>query len=598
MGIRKKKNSVNDVVDCTVSEFLMDRNRLTLDIGSCGLGDLIVIRMLASHIAQSCPGVRIDLVSNDRVVDVARSLPPHPDIDGIATTPENTSFVVRIRPAAMYEDDGDPRSRLRIWSTYIDATLDTDNISHLNGTHRAHMPEWVGGGKPVFFTSATANDRSLPSAEVAKILPFLPADTVVVSEPLESIAVLLEVIKHASHVYTVDSGPLHVAGSMGAPTTAISFFKPANYFEELYPTVAVVQARYDDGCPCGSRRSCVYEGHNDEGHLPCNYTVDPQAVINAKRDGKKTCYVAVPSGIGDALWSMVKVPEIRKVYDRVVVCVQKTGTPRCADFLRRFDFIDDVVYVDFPIHPKMTKNGKTVTTDEDGRYVYVQSSKGYCGFDWVLISNGELERGVKLDEWLPEVQTDWTIGQNFSYRDEDKSLTDVPPGRFAVFYPGPLRGNTEDGHNRGGIWSPEEWVELHAFVENAGIDVVYVGAEYDMAYMNDLLAPALLARGVTKKYDFIGKLSIGSTFWLTEKCEFVLSYQAGIGIFPLYRGVKSAIWWRQDGDSISPSIKLCFDERMNGGWVPPQYRKNHMPLYYGVDDAATVMGKLSRAGWV
>lgn len=594
-----------------VRQFLQHRNKLAINIGECGIGDLVVLRMLASHIRQAHPDIEVGFICGNRTHEYARQMPPHPDVSFCCRTEQapRCGGVVEIRPAHIDEDAGDPRSRLRIWASHLDVTIDPDNVAFLNGEHRARMPRWQPGGDNIlFFPNATAKDRCVPD-EIRKDLEsrLRGLGQVITDGNDWDLPELVRQIASAKLVVSTDTGPLHLAGAAGVPTVGISYFKPSHYFAELYPGIDVLQFSAGELCPCGGRWSCKYDSHDEMGHLPCNYEIDVDAVINAakaqlgggRQPYEKTAYVAVPPGIGDALWSLVKIPDLKRKggYKRVVICPKSTGLNRSADFLARFDFVDDVQYVDFPIHPP---EASPTNTDRDGRYVYIDSEKGWRGFDWLMISNGHLERGHRLENWLPELATDWTIGQQFTYEPDDLAAADAaaPDSPFVVFYPGPLRGNTTDGHNRGPLWTPDDWVSVHNAVCDAGFRVAYVGASYDRPYMDGQLLPALNSGGRSGYKDLVGELAIGATFALIERAQFTLSYQAGVGIFPLYRGRKSAIWWRPDGDSISPNIKLMFDERMNGAWVPPQYAGNHLPLYYKKDGPKEVIQKLRDRGWL
>src|SRR5258708_15469117 len=85
---------------------------------------------------------------------------------------------------------------------------------------------------------------------------------------------------------------------------------------------------------------------------------------------------------------------------------------------------------------------------EDGMYEF--DGERYC----VLIPNAPLEHGIRLENWLPQYAINWDIWRHFRFDITERVFAaDLHEriGDYAVFYPGPLHGNTVDGHNRGAI---------------------------------------------------------------------------------------------------------------------------------------------------
>jgi len=322
---------------------------------------------------------------------------------------------------------------------------------------------------------------------------------------------------------------------------------------------------------------CDHDGKVGNFHY-ANPTWPPRLVDDVVCP-KSALRIAVPSGIGAALWSLTKVPAMRKKYgaEKVHIAVQNSEIQRAAAFVEAFDFVDSVSFEDFPIHPEdpFTKQGK---------YAYVPSQSDYFGYDWLLIANEHLEMGRRLEEWLPEYETDFSIGKRFCFNVRQLDYADAvhdQHGPYVVFYLGPEGGNTAAGHNRGGLWREDDWLELGQLCRRAQLSVVVVGAEYDRGYSAPLVDRA--RREKCEWVDLVGRTEIRETFAVIRRAKFVVSYQSGIGIFCPYLGVPAAVFWRPYGDSIHPSHFVSFQEAMASAWVPPDVleTRRFLPLIYG-----------------
>jgi hypothetical protein len=313
----------------------------------------------------------------------------------------------------------------------------------------------------------------------------------------------------------------------------------------------------------------------------------------------------LPTGIGDSVWALHKIQAIRDKQDpggpidvSLVGSKDKVDS-RALDFVRRFRFVNSVDMQPFSIQaygPRVHPDG-TYNYIEDGMYEF--NGEKYC----VLIPNRTLEQGIRLEDWLPQYPIRWDIFHDFHIEIQERiQAADVHQqiGDYAVFYPGPLAGNTVEGHNRGPIWTPEEWVELGRRIHDEfGLHILVVGASYDMPYFDRMLAPLLHGR---ESYwtSLIGKTTLGTLWALTDRSKFVISYQAGVGIISTYRNTPTAIWWRPHGNSISSSHYLSFNEKMASAWVPPKVLDSgsHLPLIYGRHGVEYILSEVRQRKWV
>lgn len=345
-----------------------------------------------------------------------------------------------------------------------------------------------------------------------------------------------------------------------------------------------------DDCHAGSdvQRACMEAVASDSRWEHVSLQSSRVAYLRRKR---RALSLAFPSGIGDALWVLAKVPALlrREKADAAAVTVCRDETRRSEAFIRSFEFVDTVDYCDLSIvdSPQFLA---------DGCFNYAPSQpRWHNRFDWLLQANGHLERGGCLEDWLPDLATDWRVMERFRWRADDLEFAKRFKGEcgpYAVLYFGPESGNTTAGHNRGGLWSPEEWVSLAESIRNMGVEVIAVGAEWDRSYFTRHIRPKCNCIR-----DCIGQWDIRRTLAVLKLSAFVIGYQSGIPITAAFMGVRGGAFWRPHGDSILADQYVTFSERMASAWVPPHMLESGdwLPLIYGRDTAATIAKRIE--GW-
>jgi hypothetical protein len=271
---------------------------------------------------------------------------------------------------------------------------------------------------------------------------------------------------------------------------------------------------------------------------------------------------------------------------------------RALDFVRRFTFVNSARMVAFHLHKPGTWTRPDGTYDyiDDGMYDF--GGEKYC----VLIPNAALERGERLESWLPHYAIDWNIFDHFHITDGERAFADnlhARIGDYAVFYPGPLAGNTEDGHNRNALWKPEDWVALGRRVyHELGLRIVVVGAPYDASYYEWQLGPALNG-DITWWDNLIGQTNLGQLWSVASRAKFTISYQAGVGIINALMGNPTAIWWRPYGDSLSSSRFISFQNSMASAWASPKILQSgsYLPMLYSRHGVPQIMDAVRERGW-
>jgi hypothetical protein len=313
----------------------------------------------------------------------------------------------------------------------------------------------------------------------------------------------------------------------------------------------------------------------------------------------------LPQGIGDSVWALHKLRSAATLLGAESVDVHLNFThplnevqSRALDFVKRFSFVDSAKMLAIPIHC-----GRSI--DDDGHYVYIPD--GWLEWGGVnyyaMMPNGPLERGVRLEDWLPQFDVDWDTAQKFQFAKDELDYAENFKrgiGEYCVFYLGPFRGNMFEGHNRKSLWSPDDWAKLGVLIQEAtGLKIVVVGADYDMEYWDYMMAPTLAKSKQRPWMNLIGELPIATTFAICKGAKFVISYQSGIGIFSSYLRVPTGIFWRPKGDSISPECYLSFEEAMASAWTRPDMLagSRHMPLIYGRHHPEYIVDEILKRGW-
>lgn len=315
----------------------------------------------------------------------------------------------------------------------------------------------------------------------------------------------------------------------------------------------------------------------------------------------------LPQGIGDSVWAMHKIQSVsKKIGDgRIEVylnCSEESKVEtRALDFIRRFDFVDEAhMLPGISIHPLLDPH-----VDDDGRYVYIPDGPTEFNGEtyYALMPNGHLERGNRLETWLPEFEINWNLMDHFKITSEERQVGEDLKhwvGDYIVFYPGPMDGNLFSGHNRGEMWSPEDWINLGKRLhEELGVHIVVVGAPYDSEYYDSMLEPLLKERSIDYWTSVLGKTNIGELYGVTTKSRFIISYQSGVGIVSSYLGVPTGIFWRPKGNSINTYVYISFEEEMASAWTNPAMiaAGKHMPLIYWRHDVNYIVDEVKKRGW-
>lgn len=274
--------------------------------------------------------------------------------------------------------------------------------------------------------------------------------------------------------------------------------------------------------------------------------------------------VAVPTGIGDTLWAMTKVGAILRQenaqgggYGGVHVRVCAGAVPhsletRAFDFLQNIPFVKKVDHVVHPIHPP----GRHYEIDG---CIYLPSGKvASSHFDYLLIANHSLERGVRLEDFLPQHVVDWKI------LDSIPSVIQSPPVRdlfrsqlpFFVLYCSALRNysSRNNGYNNwdedfSSRWSLEDWAQVLIDLYDCfgqGLQPVITGAEYDKTCAARVIELVRERRANLPILDLCGTCTTPETLAVLRQASLVVGYPSGIPIAATFLGRPTVMFYNSN----------------------------------------------------
>lgn len=328
----------------------------------------------------------------------------------------------------------------------------------------------------------------------------------------------------------------------------------------------------------------------------------------------------VAQGIGDSIWGLFKAQSIAKYYGHKEINIKVAGLKsgnewietkqiRALDFIKRFNFINSAEMYSMPVGGK---KGPVLlrgdVSDENGLYRYINDGKNIYknlkNIDYILISNAILEKGNRLETWLPEFDLNWNIVRNhYKFTEKEiKIANDLKNeiGEYCIFYLGPEQANIVGGNgfNKDELWKPDDWVKLGDYVyDKLGLKILIIGASYDSDYYEKYI----LEKVRNKNYWFskIGNYEINQTFAVCKNSKFVISYASGIGIVSHYLDVPTCVFWRPKYNSISNKLYISFNEAMSYSWTYPDWKEkgSYYPAFYSRDNPETIFDIIVKNKW-
>jgi hypothetical protein len=262
--------------------------------------------------------------------------------------------------------------------------------------------------------------------------------------------------------------------------------------------------------------------------------------------------VVVPSGIGDVSWMYSKLKHAEVMHWEIA-----DGWPyRTKPFLDLLEGIAGVSYgkskyCDIAVFTQMHVKGTWAETVSNG-------------LSRLLVeANTHLERGLRLEDWMPDLPCDFHYNIYTSDADEEKACQ-----LLSGFQP-PLWGISAASYRGSEAWSTwgvDQWIEfLKAFEEKHGGTIILLGGFWDD------LTHTIASHGYA---DLVGKTSVGTAIEVLKRLEGYIGFSSGLGVLMTVLKRPALMMWpaHQHALSTSWAPQWMIDEGLYVAmpWVQPK----------------------------
>ena len=287
--------------------------------------------------------------------------------------------------------------------------------------------------------------------------------------------------------------------------------------------------------------------------------------------------IGMPPGIGDLHWIMAKLESfkeknnIEKVKIRMNLgCTESKSFHDCSlDYLSLLPFVDSTESVMEVIPFEYALAGGSGTT----------LFKNHGGCDYMIEFNSQLEAGVKLENILPEYDTnfDYPVAEPPEAKEFAAKIKADVGGKLVLIFTGGVPGNDIWARE---LWTPHDWVELARKTHTAtGCRPVVIGARWDKSYSEKM--EALEKEKIM--YDIVGKTSVADLFALFREASAMVSYQCGVLMTATKFRLPIVGFWPVKSDE---NPKGWFKREFMTSWLPPWADEvGFTPFGFGDKDA-------------
>lgn len=254
--------------------------------------------------------------------------------------------------------------------------------------------------------------------------------------------------------------------------------------------------------------------------------------------------ITLPMGLGDVHWVLQKMRAFRRYVGpnhRLIACIAHGPHHQSSNFLRLTNFFDEV-----RVEPDALRG--VPPGHMEPRWSTIDGSHGWRGYDFCFQANGHLERGDRIESWLPELETEYWYPLNIP----DDVVNKWRPR--ILLYPSGTGPN--NGFRTG--WGREQWQAIVRLLNYHGLVPTFVGAGTadDVGYFERLHL-------VGDFEDLVGKTTTADYLVLIRCCRVWFGLNSGGGILAGMMRRPTVMLWSDStyGGKLHPNMATS--------WLPP-----------------------------
>jgi len=313
--------------------------------------------------------------------------------------------------------------------------------------------------------------------------------------------------------------------------------------------------------------NCMRMKHDCNKEIPETLIMQEFEELIDRPKHTKIVSIGIPPGVGDMHWVLAKLESFKEknCIDRLKIVIDRNPTLNYSrDFLRLVPFIDEVDDGQKRLPFRFSIVGG------DG----IPLQHNVNGVDYLIEFNSMLEQGVRLEQILPEYDT------NFNYpirnpreaRDFAELIKKGVGGKLYIFYASSIGGNKNWCK---GTWEVKDWVKLANLIYDATKKkTILMGAQWDAGYA--AMVKSIDVRG--NILNFVGKTNIAEALALLRAANCMVGFLSGLVVLATRFKIPCVSFW--------PTLKQAphwhDPKKFQAAWPPPNAREDgYMPMSYG-----------------
>jgi len=296
-------------------------------------------------------------------------------------------------------------------------------------------------------------------------------------------------------------------------------------------------------------------------------------------------------GIGDSHWALMKLKALKEYHGGAPIHahINEDTNHHTVGYLAIHPYVDKALldHGAFKcVHTEMQVEGTSAFAPHqqymDPKWTTVAGCHNWTNprtgqtYDYLMVPNGHLEQGRHIDQWMPELKTDYGTDFNYDQATIDKS-NELMPEPGVLLY---LSGGGPNMGFHGNWWTPEDWVEVISLLNDKGMIPYLVGApsDDDLTYGKSVMKSCAREGALYK--NIIGKTTIPEYLHLISRAKIWVGLNSGGGIVSASMGTPTLMMWTNSDIQHNPSCQYLHPG-MQRSWLTEGQCRTYRTLSYG-----------------